>query len=31
MPLDETLRILRTLDQIRAQWGLVYPQERMSE
>lgn len=28
MPLDETLRILRLLDAIRAQWGLVYPDER---
>jgi len=27
MPLEETLRILRVLDQIRAQWGLVYPDE----
>ncbi|MFO7166788.1 MAG: Gfo/Idh/MocA family oxidoreductase [Chloroflexota bacterium] len=28
MPLDETLAIMRTLDDLRAQWGLVYPQER---
>ncbi len=27
MPLDETLAIMRTLDQIRAQWGLSYPME----
>ncbi|KPK96842.1 MAG: dehydrogenase [Planctomycetes bacterium SM23_65] len=27
MPLDETLSILRTLDAIRAQWGLKYPME----
>ena len=27
MPLDETLRIMRTLDLIRSQWGLVYPFE----
>ena len=27
MPLDETLAILRTLDKIRAQWGLSYPME----
>lgn len=27
MPLDETLAILDTLDQIRAQWGLRYPTE----
>lgn len=28
MPLDETLGLMRTLDAIRAQWGLVYPMER---
>jgi dihydrodiol dehydrogenase / D-xylose 1-dehydrogenase (NADP) len=28
MPLDETLALMRTLDAIRAQWGLVYPMER---
>ncbi len=28
MPLDETLRILRVLDTIRARWGLIYPDER---
>jgi hypothetical protein len=27
MPLDETLRLMRTLDAIRSQWGLVYPAE----
>jgi predicted dehydrogenase len=27
MPLDETLSILRTLDELRAQWGLRYPSE----
>jgi predicted dehydrogenase len=27
MPLDETLTIVRTLDAIRAPWGLVYPGE----
>ncbi|MDX9953588.1 MAG: Gfo/Idh/MocA family oxidoreductase [Anaerolineae bacterium] len=27
MPLDETLVIMETLDQLRAQWGLVYPGE----
>ncbi|MCS7064835.1 MAG: Gfo/Idh/MocA family oxidoreductase [Fimbriimonadales bacterium] len=27
MPLDETLRMLRLLDRIRAQWGLIYPGE----
>ncbi len=27
MPLDETLSIMRTLDALRAQWGLAYPME----
>lgn len=27
MPLDETLGIMRTLDTLRAQWGLRYPDE----
>jgi len=27
MPLDETLGIVRTMDQVRAQWGLRYPME----
>ncbi len=27
MPLDETLSIMRTLDAIRAQWGLIYPMD----
>jgi predicted dehydrogenase len=27
LPLDETRSIMRTLDQIRAQWGLRYPME----
>ncbi|MBI3851978.1 MAG: Gfo/Idh/MocA family oxidoreductase [Verrucomicrobia bacterium] len=27
MPLDETLSIMKTLDAIRAQWGLKYPME----
>lgn len=27
MPLDETLSISKTLDEIRAQWGLKYPME----
>jgi dihydrodiol dehydrogenase / D-xylose 1-dehydrogenase (NADP) len=27
IPLDETLAIMQTLDQIRAQWGLKYPME----
>jgi len=30
MPLDETLTIMKTLDQIRAQWGLKYPMEQAS-
>lgn len=27
MPLDETLEIMRTMDTIRAQWGMKYPNE----
>lgn len=27
MPLDETLALMQTLDDIRAQWGLRYPEE----
>ncbi len=27
MPLDETVAIMKTMDQIRASWGLVYPGE----
>ena len=27
MPLDETLSIMRTMDTLRAQWGLKYPME----
>jgi predicted dehydrogenase len=27
MPLDETLEIMRTMDTLRAQWGLKYPME----
>jgi len=27
MPLDETLAVMRTLDRIRAEWGLTYPME----
>lgn len=30
MPLDETLAIVRTMDRLRAQWGLHYPMERAS-
>jgi predicted dehydrogenase len=28
MPLDESIEIIRTMDKIRAQWGLKYPMER---
>jgi len=28
MPLDESLAIMRTMDTLRAQWGVVYPSER---
>ena len=27
MPLDESLALMRTMDEIREQWGLVYPME----
>jgi predicted dehydrogenase len=27
MPLNETLSIVKTMDEIRAQWGLKYPME----
>jgi hypothetical protein len=27
MPLDETLAIMKTMDQIRMQWNLKYPME----
>ena len=27
MPLDETLAVMKTLTEIRAQWGLKYPME----
>ena len=27
MPLDESISIMETLDEIRAQWGLRYPFE----
>ncbi len=28
MPLDETLNIMKTMDELRRQWGLEYPMER---
>ncbi len=28
MPLDESLQIMRTLDDLRRQWGIVFPHER---
>lgn len=28
MPLDHTLRVMELMDDLRAQWGLVYPQEK---
>ena len=27
MPLDETLTIMKTMDALRAQWGVKYPME----
>ena len=29
MPLDETLAIMQAMDEMRQQWGLVYPSERL--
>jgi predicted dehydrogenase len=29
MPLDETLAIMQAMDEMRQQWGLVYPSERV--
>ena len=29
LPLDETLRVMQTLDTLRAQWGLTYPMETL--
>lgn len=31
MPLDETLAIMRVLDELRAQWGMVFPGEGADE
>ena len=31
MPLEETLSIIQTMDAIRAQWGLKYPNERTED
>ena len=28
MPLDDSIEVMRIMDQLRGQWGLVYPQER---
>ena len=28
MPLDDSIRVMEVMDGLRAQWGLVYPQER---
>lgn len=28
MPLDETLSVMRTMDEVRSQWGLTYPMEK---
>jgi hypothetical protein len=30
MPLDETLSVMRTMDSIRAEWGLRYPGEEVA-
>ena len=28
MPLDETIQMMELMDSVRAQWGLIYPQEK---
>jgi predicted dehydrogenase len=28
MPLDDSVAVMRTMDALRAQWGMVYPQEQ---
>ena len=28
LPLDETLEIMKTMDTLRSQWGLKYPEEK---
>jgi hypothetical protein len=30
MPLDETISVMRTMDRIRAAWGLRYPGEEIA-
>jgi dihydrodiol dehydrogenase / D-xylose 1-dehydrogenase (NADP) len=30
MPLDETISVMRTMDRIRAAWGLRYPGEKVA-
>ena len=30
MPLDETVSVMRTMDGIRAAWGLEYPSEEVA-
>jgi hypothetical protein len=30
MPLDETISVMRTMDRIRAAWGLRYPGEEVA-
>jgi predicted dehydrogenase len=29
MPLDDTLEVMQTMDALRAEWGLVYPQDQI--
>ena len=31
MPLDDSIEVMRIMDQLRGQWGLVYPQERAQQ
>ena len=31
MPLSDSLSLMRTMDQIRRQWGLTYPVEKIND
>ena len=31
MPLSDTIKVMEIMDQLRGQWGLVYPRERETQ
>ena len=31
MPLSDSIEVMEIMDQLRGQWGLVYPQEKEME